>query len=647
VVASGPVGPPSAEPLSAEPPSVDGQTPALHPRHGGLLPHWQVPAAEQVSAMVVSHAVQAPPPDPQADTDSLHVPSLAQHPAQVESHTQAPASEQCWPPPHAAAPPHVHAPPAEQVFVVVELHAWQVPPSGAQADADSDVQVVPVQHPVQDVESQAHALLEQCCPDEQSGPPPHVQTPLVQPSAFASQVVHCAPLAPQFIVEVDVMHVVPEQHPLGQDVALHTQAPPTHASWPQSAPVVPQTQTPEVEHVSALVPHALHEPPDVPHAEVDCGMHIEPEQHPLAHVIASHPQTPTMQCSFIGQELQRPPPDPHSASFELPGSQVLPEQQPCVHELLLHTHLPPEHACPVEHCAAPPQVHWPDDEHPSAFVASQALHAPPFDPHWGAVAGDTHWLPVVQHPFGHEVELQTHWPCALHTCPTPQGGPCPQLHAPADEQLLASLEVQATHAAPSIPQVANAEVMHVFPLQHPFGHEVELQTQLPPLQICPAPQGAEVPQLHAPALEQLSALVATQAAQAFAATPHVENVEVSHAAPRQQPLPQLLGVQAEQVPLASHVWGDGHVEHAEPPLPHAEAVLPGSQVVPEQHPCGHEVPLQTQAPDTHACPAAHAGPEPQAQAPELEQWSASAPHAVHALPAVPHAAVDAVSHTLP
>jgi hypothetical protein len=30
--------------------------------HAGPLPHWQVPVAEQPSAVVVSHATQVPPP---------------------------------------------------------------------------------------------------------------------------------------------------------------------------------------------------------------------------------------------------------------------------------------------------------------------------------------------------------------------------------------------------------------------------------------------------------------------------------------------------------------------------------------------------------------------------------------------------------
>jgi len=35
--------------------------------HGGLVPHWQSPAVEQLSALLASHALQASPSIPQLD----------------------------------------------------------------------------------------------------------------------------------------------------------------------------------------------------------------------------------------------------------------------------------------------------------------------------------------------------------------------------------------------------------------------------------------------------------------------------------------------------------------------------------------------------------------------------------------------------
>jgi hypothetical protein len=251
----------------------------------------------------------------------------------------------------------------------------------------------------------------------------------------------------------------------------------------------------------------------------------------------------------------------------------------------------------------------------------------------------------VQHP-AHDIELQTQTP-PEHIWPTPQAGPAPQLQTPEGEQLSASLELQETQAIPSVPQLANTDVVHVAPLQHPPGHEVELQMHLPCEQTCPGPQGPDDPQLHAPAAEQLSALAATHAEQATPATPQVANAEVSQVAPEQQPLGQLAAVQPVQAPPASQFWFDGQVAHAEPPPPHIASLVPGSHVLPEQHPWGQEVPLHTHAPRTHICPVVHAAPEPQVQAPLAEQPSATAPHATHASPAVPHARLEAGSHTLP
>jgi hypothetical protein len=114
--------------------------------------------------MVVSHAVHAPPPAPHAAVDGvLHV-DPEQHPVghDVESQTQ-PAEHLC-PGPHDGPPLHVHCPEAEQPSAVLPQDE-QLVPTGAHADGERLVQVVPEQHPAgHDVASQTHAPLRHLWP---------------------------------------------------------------------------------------------------------------------------------------------------------------------------------------------------------------------------------------------------------------------------------------------------------------------------------------------------------------------------------------------------------------------------------------------------------------------------------------------------
>jgi hypothetical protein len=56
--------------------------------------------------------------------------------------------------------------------------AVQLTPAGAHADAESDVHVVPEQHPLgQDVESQIQPPFTHRWPCVHAGPPPHVHWP--------------------------------------------------------------------------------------------------------------------------------------------------------------------------------------------------------------------------------------------------------------------------------------------------------------------------------------------------------------------------------------------------------------------------------------------------------------------------------------
>jgi hypothetical protein len=74
--------------------------------------------------------------------------------------------------------------------------------------------------------------------------------------------------------------------------------------------------------------------------------------------------------------------------------------------------------------------------------------------------------------------------------------------------------------------------------------------------------------------------------------------------------------------------------------------VPASHVDPLQHPEGHDVGSQTQAPDTQRCPAPQAGPAPQRHAPEAHP-SPRAPQSVQAPPPPPHWAAEGLVTQLP
>jgi len=92
--------------------------------------------------------------------------------------------------------------------------------------------------------------------------------------------------------------------------------------------------------------------------------------------------------------------------------------------------------------------------------------------------------------------------------------------------------------APLVPQVAVDAALQTPLAQQPPGHEVLLQTQLPPTQRVPAPHAAPEPHIHAPSLLHLSARVALQAAQLAPGAPHVLSPSVVQLLPLQQPLAQ-------------------------------------------------------------------------------------------------------------
>ena len=110
----------------------------------------------------------------------------------------------------------------------------------------------------------------------------------------------------------------------------------------------------------------------------------------------------------------------------------------------------------------------------------------------------------------------------------------PQAQWPVDEQLSADVALQVVQDAPPVPQVKTEGELQVVPEQHPDGHEVESQTQLPLTHRCPVAQAAFVPHMHAPPV-QAFALVVSHATQAFPPLAHALTAGVVHEAPAQHP----------------------------------------------------------------------------------------------------------------
>ncbi|MDP3238004.1 MAG: hypothetical protein Q8N26_34755 [Myxococcales bacterium] len=206
----------------------------------------------------------------------------------------------------------------------------------------------------------------------------------------------------------------------------------------------------------------------------------------------------------------------------------------------------------------------------------------------------TQTLPL-QQPDGHEVASHTQAPAAQR-CPVAQGMVVPQRQAP-DVQRSDALP-QAAHEAPEVPHCETVVlVMHELPLQHPDGHEVESQTQVPDAQRWPAPQGEFVPHLQAPEVHR-SALA-----------------------------PQLV--------------------QAAPEAPHWVAVVLVTQLAPLQQPEGHDVASQTHRPPRHRWPAPHAGPLPHRQAPPAQVSAEALEQATQAAPPEPHALTAAPAWHMP
>ncbi len=156
-----------------------------------------------------------------------------------------------------------------------------------------------------------------------------------------------------------------------------------------------------------------------------------------------------------------------------------------------------------------------------------------------------------------------------HRWPGAQGGFEPQRQAPV-LQLSALVALHVPQAAPPVPQLEVVfPARQLLPEQQP-EQDVASQMQAPPTHRWPMAHEGLAPQLHAPAVEQLSARVASQAMQAAPPVPHVDKAGVRHALPEQQPVGQFVAEQPLQRPPMqlspiAQAW------HAAPPVPQAAA----------------------------------------------------------------------------
>jgi hypothetical protein len=151
------------------------------------------------------------------------------------------------------------------------------------------------------------------------------------------------------------------------------------------------------------------------------------------------------------------------------------------------------------------------------------------------------------------------------------------------------LAEQDAHDAPAMPHWPFdwlAYATQAVPLQQPFGHEVELQPQVPVLveQAVPLGQGAQL----APAFPHWFMLWLAYATQVV---------------PLQQPFGHDVALQTH-LPVASQVCPIVHELHVAPPTPQVCVLEVWQSPFLSQQPFGHDVALQTQAPFEQAWPVA-------------------------------------------
>jgi hypothetical protein len=337
-----------------------------------------------------------------------------------------------------------------QVSASAASQEIQAAPGAPQRVSCRETQVAPSQQPVgHEVALQTQWPALHFCPAAQAGAAPQTQAPVAeQPSArVASHPTQTAPPLPQVASEGG-LQVAPEQHPVGQLVALQPLQRPPVQVWPagqvwQAPPPPPQEAT------------------VTPARQAPCA------QQPVGHDVPSQTQVLAMQRWPSAQAPalpQRQPPADEQLSERasqatqvepaLPQvvvervEQVVPLQQPLGHDVASHWHRPPAQRWPPTQAGPVPQLHAPVALQLSALLGSQAAQATPLVPQVASAVG-LQTFPA-QQPFAQEVASQTHAP-PTQRWPPWQGGPPPHRQAPVDVQVSALSGAQATQAAAPIP----------------------------------------------------------------------------------------------------------------------------------------------------------------------------------------------------
>jgi hypothetical protein len=274
-----------------------------------------------------------------------------------------------------------------------------------------------------------------------------------------------------------------------------------------------------------------------------------------------------------------------------------PEQHPLAHDVASQTQAPPTQRCPLAH-AAPPPHEQPPAVQPSATVVLQVVHPLPPAPQ-EVTPAVSHALPL-QQPDPHEVGSHVQEPLT-QCCPAAQAAPDPQAQLPEDEHESARRGSHATQAAPPAPQArAVVGLVQTLPLQQPPVHALAQSPQTPLLQSCPDVQAVQ----DEPAMPHevglgllLQLLLLSQQPLAHEVASH------THAPPTQcWPTAHGAPVPHAQVPPAQvSERTESHATHAEPvaPLtPHWPTVATWQTPLTQQ-PLGHDVESQTQLPPEH------------------------------------------------
>jgi hypothetical protein len=300
------------------------------------------------------------------------------------------------------------------------------------------------------------------------------------------------PFAPQALMLEAVTQVPLLQHPEGHESASHTHEPLTQCWFRAHSAPTPHEQSPMFEQLSLRTEsHAMQADPPKPHAPNVRGLHVGPEQQPVAHVMAQPLQVPFMHVSPLGQLWHADPPLPQAPSM-LPGWQrSAASQQPVGQDVPSQTQVPFRQRWPAPHDVPLPHVHSPPTQ-ASAAPEAHAMQPLPCAPQAESDGGvQVSWSS--QQPSGHELALHSHW-AFTHAWPGPQAAPAPQRHSPCGEHVSAATGSQAKHVAPAAPQAPVERTSHWLSLQHPSGHDVASQTQFPPSHRWPFWHGGPSPQ---------------------------------------------------------------------------------------------------------------------------------------------------------